>query len=144
MLTILTIVFGGPKTYDYLMDPRSVFVPKANDIIKQFTGCSRYGVHYTEMTVVKITQTNVLPSHVKTVINLNDAETRFCKVYPLSAAAIAKLSKPPVETKKVPISKKKKGRKMWCEFTQKEKDDIHAAISRMLLEIVQNAHKGGS
>lgn len=99
MLTILKISFGPPKTYSYLLDSRSGVRIKTGDILKKFTGCDSRGCYYTQLKVVDVSSTDVLPSAVTAVIHIKDARTLECSVSHLAAETKMKLMTPKTKPK---------------------------------------------
>lgn len=94
MLTILKISFGPPKTYSYLLDSRSGIKIKTGDVLKQFRGCGSRGCYHTQLKVVDVLSTDVLPSTVTAVIHIKDAKTLECSVSYLTTETKMKLMTP--------------------------------------------------
>lgn len=94
MLTILKISFGSPKIYSYLLDSRSSSKIKTGDILKKSSGCDSRGCYYTQLKVVDVLSTDILPSAVTAVIHIKDNKTLECSVSYLTTETKMKLMTP--------------------------------------------------
>ena len=99
MLTILKISFGPPKLYSYLLDSRSSSKIKTGDILKKFVGCDSRGCYYTQLKVMDVLSTDVLPSAVTAVIHIKDVKTLECSVSYLTAETKMKKIAPKTKPK---------------------------------------------
>lgn len=74
MFTIVSISFGKAKTYDYLLDSRSVVKPKIGENLRIIRSITSKGCLYDNLHVVKLKQEKDLPPQVYSVIRVVSKE----------------------------------------------------------------------
>ena len=98
-MKIIKIQFSSAKIYQYLLDYKKGIVPNKGDVLYNYTGIGKFGAHKTELNVVGIEDTDMLPAIVTTMLRVHD-DGKECEVFRLSAATLERLrTRKPIPSK---------------------------------------------